>query len=202
MTYDPASSSDRAAWKKYSTLIEIISLSSSTNQLLAAFPDIRRLLAESSPIHGSWIVVLVTLGLGASNGPLQGVVWDFLLSLKDEELARLIEGPEGMRFITEVFLPYAIVAHHFNVQKTGEYRDIDRCEHGEQICDVVARMVSRGEGSVLEKVLAFLDKRADSMFPPARVYILQGLFKGTSGAARIESLGLGSIVGIAKMGRL
>jgi hypothetical protein len=202
MTYDASSKSHGAAWAKYSTLIEISSLSTSTHQLLAAFPDMRRLLGAFSPIHGSWIVVLMRLGLGASNGPLQRVVWNFLLSLEGEELGRLIEGPEGMSFVTEVFLPYAIAAQHFSVQKTGKYGDTERCEHGEQLCEVVSRLVQQGGEGALKELLAFLDIRADNIFPPARVYVLQGLLRGASSLTGIGRSGLETIVRIAKMGSL
>lgn len=97
--YDPSSVKDSAAWSKYSTMIEIISLSTSTNQFLATVPDLRRLLKPFSPIYGSWIVILMTLGLTSSCGPLQKAVWEFLLSLEGKELGKLLEDERGKNFI-------------------------------------------------------------------------------------------------------
>lgn len=201
LKYDPSSPKDSAAWTKYSTIIEIISLSTSTNQFLAAVPDIRRLLEPLSPIYGSWIVVLMALGLTSSCGPLQKAVGEFLLSLDGAELGKLLEGGEGKSFINNVFLPYSIVASHFSVQGGND----GQCEYGDKFSGFVKKVIIQSQDA--SGFLEFLDFRQDTIFAPARVYVLKGI---ADGAAEISGTGyncfgkkdLVTIVRISKVKRL
>lgn len=87
------------AWSKYSTLIEITSLSTSPNQLRDAMPDIKRLLDVSSPIPISWTVVLISLGFSSGSSGVQKAVWEMILDLDEQRLARLFGEVEGRRFL-------------------------------------------------------------------------------------------------------
>ena len=89
----------KAAWSKYSTLLEITSLSTSPNQLRDAMPDIKRLLDATSPIPASWVVVLVALGFQSGSSSVQRSMWDFIVGLEDRRLTRLFGDVEGRRFL-------------------------------------------------------------------------------------------------------
>lgn len=180
-------------------MIEIISLSTSTNQFLAAVPDILRLLKPSSSIYGRWVVVLVTLGLTSSCGPLQKAVWEFLLSLDGAELGKFLEEEGGKNFINDVFLPYSIAAHHFSVRRG----DDSRCEYGDKLAGFLRKVIVQSRNAM--GLLRFLDVRRDTIFAPARVYVLKGILDGATEVSAASDFGaeeLALIVRISKMKRL
>ncbi|KAL7270903.1 hypothetical protein RUND412_006375 [Rhizina undulata] len=196
LVYNPARRKQlESSWAKYSTIIEIISLSTSTNQLKAAVPEVKRFLNPRSEISPSWVVVLVKLGLQATSAPLQKVVWEMLLSLSAPEVERLVAEIEGMEFITDIFLPYAATAHHFVVRQNRP----DVCEHGKSLAEFLQKVVQIAPNA--SAVLSFLHKKADTIFSPARVYVLKGVLDGVLHRNVWGPNEVDEIVGVARMNR-
>lgn len=141
----------------------------------------------------------MTLGIKSSCGPLQKAVWGFLLSLNGAELGKLLEGERGKSFINNVFLPYSVTAHHFSVQRG----DDSRCEYGDKLVGFLKKIVIQSRNAV--DLLKFLDVRRDTIFAPARVYVLKGIVDGIVELSTLWGFGeeeLAMIVRISKMKRL
>jgi tRNA guanosine-2'-O-methyltransferase len=202
--FDPDKSAPiAAAWNKYTTLIEIVSLSTSPNQLRDAASDLKRLLDPASYIPASWIVALVTLGFQAGSGGVCRAFWDIVTSLEKKRLARLFEGPEGRKLLQDVLLPYAAHASNFVISRSTP----EKCAHGEQLAKWVGNVLSAGcleaKKATARAVLEWVDEKEDNLFAPARAWILQGVLKGVQGErAFTEARDLELLVKIAKMRRL
>lgn len=141
----------------------------------------------------------MTLGITSSCGPLQKAVWEFLLSLDKVELGRLLEGEKGKSFINDVFLPYSVIAHHFSVQRG----DDSRCEYGDKLVGFLKKIIIQSRSAA--DLLKFLDVRRDTIFAPARVYVLKGIVDGIVELSTPWGFGeeeLAMIVRISKMKRL
>lgn len=141
----------------------------------------------------------MTLGLTSSCGPLQKAVWEFLLSLDGVELGKLLEEVGWNCFINDVFLPYSITAHHFSVQRGNG----SRCEYGDKLAGFLKKIIFQSRNAT--GLLGFLDVRRDTIFAPARVYVLKGIVDGIAELSVVWGLGeeeLAMIVRISKMKRL
>ncbi|KAF8440700.1 hypothetical protein BGX38DRAFT_1272962 [Terfezia claveryi] len=164
------------AWKKYATLFEIIVFDTSANQLKDALPELHRLLTPSSQIHRSWVSVLLSLGLKNSSTSIQATVYELLLSLQWQQLEFFTEGED--MFLTEYFLPYAMTGSHFTI--SGEHNE--KCEHGENLAKFLAGILSNSPEQLaiklMDTVLSYIIDRPDTIFSPARIYILLGMVNG------------------------
>lgn len=141
----------------------------------------------------------MTLGLASSCGSLQKAVWEFLLSLNETELGRLLEEERGKSFINDIFLPYSITAHHFSVRREND----SRCKYGDKLAGFLKEIIIQTQDAA--GLLRFLDVRRDTIFAPARVYVLKGIVDGVaelSVAQGLEEEELAMIVRISKMKRL
>lgn len=141
----------------------------------------------------------MTLGLSSSCGPLQKAVWEFLLSLNEAQLGKLLVEDRGKGFINNVFLPYSITAHNFSVRRGND----SRCEYGDKLAGFLKKIVIKTQDAA--SLLRFLDIRRDTIFAPARVYVLKGIVDGAaelSAAYGFREEELAMIVRISKMRRL
>ena len=191
-----------AAWNKYVTLVEIVSLSTSPNQLRDATPDLKRLLEPSSHIPASWLVALAALGFQSGSGGVARAFWDIVTSLEERQLARLFAGPEGRALLQDTLLPYAASASNFNIVRSAP----EKCEHGSQLtkwlASVLIALDMRSWQAVARAILQWVDEKEDNLFAPARAYILKGLLDGVQGGSvfdRTEDLDV--LVKVAKMQR-
>lgn len=142
-------------------------------------------------------MVLMTLGLTSSCGPLQKAVWEFLLGLNGTELGKLLEKEKN--FINDVFLPYSVAAHHFSTQKGNE----SRCEYGNKLAGFLQKIIVQSREVM--GLLKFVDARQDTIFAPARVYVLKGIVDGAAAFSGVHGFGkeeMEIIVKISKMKRL
>lgn len=201
-TISPSTASKTiAAWTKYSTLVEITSLSTSQNQVLAALPDVKRLLEPSSPIPASWMIVLIALAFQSGSSGVQGTMWDFLLSLEPRLMKRIFAELEGRRFASDILVPYSSSASRYQVAiaNTGT------CEFGNRLAeffrDILKALGGDAAAVFAESVLQGLEERTDTLFPPARIYVLTGLVEGAEGMKWKTSGALRTLVGIARMRR-
>ena len=191
-----------AAWTKFTTLIEITSLSTSPNQLRDATPDLRRLLDPASHVPASWIVVLIALGFSSGSGGVSRAFWDFLTSLEKRRLARLFEGPEAQVLLQDVILPYAATAGNFVVLRPTP----DQCAHGTELKGWIAAILNSGDAALRRQcgraILAWVDAKEDNVFAPARAWILAGLLEGVGADTVFDAPeDLATIVRIGKMRR-
>ena len=193
------------AWGKFVTLVEIVSLSPSPNQLSAATSDLKRMLDTSSYVPASWVVALTALGFQAGNGRVSRAFWDILISLEKDRLGRLFEGPEGRKLLQELILPFASCASNFIVEISAP----EKCEHGTQLATWIRRILSAGDKQSMKAnaraILTWVDETQDTSFAPARAWILKGILEGVEAAEEpafddVECLN--TLVGIAKMQRL
>jgi len=192
-----------AAWSKFTTLIEITSLSTSPNQLRDATPDLKRLLDLSSYVSASWLVVLTSLGFQAGSGGVSRAFWDILVSLEKNRLGRFFEGPEGRKLLQDVILPFCAYASNFVVGRSTP----EKCEHGTQLATWVGRILCAGDKEMMKAtaraILTWVDETEDNLFAPARAWILKGLLEGVEGQAAFDEIDdLRLLVRIAKMQRL
>lgn len=143
-------------------------------------------------------MVVMTLGLTSSCGPLQKATWELLLSLEDAELRKLLENERGS-FVNDVFLPYSIAAHHFSVPRGND----SLCEYGDKLAEFLKKIIIQRQDAT--GLLRFLDLKQDAIFAPARVYVLKGIVDGVATLPSAHGLGrddLAAVVGISKMKRL
>lgn len=191
-----------AAWTKFTTLIEITSLSTSPNQLRDATPDLRRLLDPTSPVPASWIIVLIALGFSSGSGGVSRVFWDFLASLENRRIARLFEGPEGRALLQDVIIPFAATASSFVVLRPTP----DKCEHGTELAKWIGTILNAGDAEMRKQcgraIMAWIDAKEDNVFVPARAWILKGLLDGVQGQTVFDAPeDLATFVRIGKMRR-
>jgi len=199
-TFDPKQRKPiTASWNKYITLIEIVSLSTSPNQLRDATPDLKRLLDSSSHIPPSWIVVLVTLGFRSGSGGVSRGFWDIMTSLEPGRLGRLFGGPEGRKLLQDVLLPYAAHAANFVIGRSTP----EKCENGTQLAEWLGRVVGAVESKkdIARAILVWVNEREDNLFAPARAWILKGLLDGVEAQRILGTEELELLVRIAKMQR-
>jgi tRNA guanosine-2'-O-methyltransferase len=203
-TFDPHKRPQiTASWTKYSTLVEIVSLSSSPNQLRDAASDLKRLLDPTSHVPASWLVVLVSLGFQSGSGGVCRSFWEILLGLEEKQLVRLFGGPEGRRLLQETILPYSATASAFTVRQSTP----ERCEHGEQVSrwlgGVLAALETDSRRFLARAVLEWIDARMDNLFAPARAYILKGVLDGVRHYVAFDDItDVRMLVKIAKVSRL
>ncbi|KAA8914833.1 hypothetical protein FN846DRAFT_239220 [Sphaerosporella brunnea] len=201
--FDPKKSAPIiAAWDKYTTFVEIVSLSASPNQLRDATSDLKRLLDPTSYIPASWIAVLITLGFQSGSGGVARAFWNIVTSLEKKRLARLFEGPEGRKLLQDVLLPYAASASNFVIGRSTP----EKCAHGTHIAKWVGSVLSsedaEAQKATARAVLEWIDEKEDNSFAPARVWILQGVLIGVEGEKVFtETRDLALLVKIAKMRR-
>ncbi|KAF8425119.1 hypothetical protein EV426DRAFT_59708 [Tirmania nivea] len=164
------------AWKKYATLFEIIVFDTSANQLKDALPELCRLLAPSSQIHRSWISVLLALALKNSSTSIQITAYELMLSLKWQQLGFFTESED--MFLAKYFLPYALMGSHFSI--SGEHND--KCEHGENLSKFLAGILKDSPEhfaiKLTDTLLSYIINRPDTIFSPARIYVLLGMVNG------------------------
>lgn len=199
-TFDPRQRNlITASWSKYSTLIEIVSLSTSPNQLRDATPNLKRLLDPSSHIPASWMVVLVTLGFQSGSGGVSRGFWDIMLSLEPKRLGRLFGEPEGRKLLQDMLLPYAAYAANFVIGRSTP----EKCEHGTQLAEWLGRVVNAVESKkeISRAILVWIAEREDNLFAPARAWILKGLLEGVGAARVLGTEDLRLLVRIAAMQR-
>lgn len=193
------------AWDKFITLVEIVSLSASPNQLSAAASDLKRLLDPSSYVLVSWVVALTVLGFQAGNGRVSRAFWDILISLEKGRLGRLFEGPEGRKLLQGYILPFSSCASNFIVEISAP----EKCEHGSQLATWMRRMLGAGNKQSMKAnakaVLTWVDETQDTSFAPARAWILKGVLEAVEAMEEpafddVEDLDM--LVRVAKMQRL
>ncbi|TGZ85278.1 hypothetical protein EX30DRAFT_337660 [Ascodesmis nigricans] len=190
----------KTTWAKYTTLLEITSLSTSPNQLRDAMPDIKRLLDSSSDIPASWMVILVALGFQSGSSSVQRTMWEFITELEGRQLAKLFGEIEGRRFLRDILLPYSSTGNLFNVRISNP----SHCGHGLNLSNFLQRLLKSLDHSAKECAMVLLenlDTRADALFPPARIFILKGLCDGVKDIKFLEQNYLDRLVGIARMRR-
>jgi hypothetical protein len=192
-----------AAWTKYSTLVEITSLSTSPNQLRDAIPDFNRLLDSTSYIPASWLAALITLGFRSGSGGVSRIFWNILLPLEQGRLKRLFQVPEARELLEEILLPYAATASNFIIKPSHP----ETCEHGSQVTCWLANILCSSSPQTRKltarAILMWIDAKDQNIFAPARAWILKGVMEGLEGEVVFDSTNdINLLVRIAKMQRL
>ncbi|CAN3474472.1 tRNA (guanosine(18)-2'-O)-methyltransferase [Diutina catenulata] len=162
--------SSEAAWKKYMTYYEILAIDTSLHQAEAAQNDIRKLLDPDSLVGQSWGLCLLSTGFAASTDSVRRFSLALFMEISPQSMGNLANSPG---FIVDVFLPYALSAHHFNIRKID---GASRCLYGELLTNFIATMAQECP-KIARIILEYLSDKRES-FDPARVYCMMGVLRG------------------------
>ncbi|CAH2353886.1 tRNA (guanosine(18)-2'-O)-methyltransferase [[Candida] railenensis] len=166
-------------WSRYVTLFEILAIDTSLHQAEAGTKDIISLISPESLIHSSWGWCLLCTGFSASMDSVRKFALSLLLSIPASNLYLITT---GLQFLTNVFLPNAMLASHFHVRKIGCTNEYN-CEYGERLQNFVYNIVSSGDKiSDSDLVLAvnaiLITLNTAECFDPAKIYVSLGLLQG------------------------
>ncbi|ABN65502.2 predicted protein [Scheffersomyces stipitis CBS 6054] len=179
MSWDSTKSSlYLSEWARYCTLFEIMAIDTSLHQAEAGRRDITGLISPQSFIHPSWGFCLLSTGFKASMDSVRKFSLDLLLSIPDEHL-HLIK--YGLKFLEEVYLPYAMLAPHYAVRPED---GVNKCIFGEIMTKFIANLLVNltSEKEYQDVALSILNvlENLKETFDPSRIYIAHGLLLGLS----------------------
>lgn len=173
-------------WKRYISLIEIVSLDTSLNQTQDSLQDIHAVMKKDSLIPKSWALILLTAGLTSSMENIKKLILNFLLDISDDGLEMLTTSRANDRnettrianFLSSILLPTAILASNFYTISDSA----NGCPFGDKLSLFIQRLFSLQNEiadveSLANGILQFLYDYRYS-FDPARIYVLQGLYNG------------------------
>ncbi|KAK6455014.1 uncharacterized protein RJT20DRAFT_129682 [Scheffersomyces xylosifermentans] len=166
-------------WSRYITLFEIMAIDTSLHQAEAATKDIIGLISPNSVLHPSWGFCLLSTGFKATMDSVRKFSLGVLLSIPDEHLYLI---KHGLRFLEDVFLPYAMLASHFAVRPVD---GVNQCSYGERITSFIANMLinlktEKEYEDVVLSILKVMDNLKES-FDASRIYISRGIILGLEG---------------------
>lgn len=180
-----------AAWKRFTTLYEIVALDTALNQFEAASADILDLF-ENKLLNPSWVLVIFSTGLKASMESVRRHTVRLMLRIKDKSVFQT-----SLNELSTVFLPAAMYAPYFSVIEK-------KCPYGELVSQFVAELVlhiceMEPKSGPFEMILAILSclYQQRTSFEPAKIYIILGLY-GALRQAKARSIGGSHIELIAK----
>lgn len=92
------------AWKRYTTLYEIVGIDTALNQCEAALPDILELF-EKQDLHKSWGLIIISTGLKATMESVRKFTLKLMLTIKDRQVFI-----SNLKELREIFLPATMQA--------------------------------------------------------------------------------------------
>lgn len=148
------------------------------------------------------MIVLIALAFQSGSGGVQSTMWDFLLALEPRLMRRIFMEPEGMKFVNDILVPYCSSASKYQVAVSNT----EICEFGNKLAQFFKNILTaigeaKASAMFATSVLEGLEKRTDTLFPPARVYVLAGLVEGSEGLKLNERGVMKTLVGISRMRR-
>lgn len=165
------------SWQKFSTLYEIMGIDVSMNQAEAAKGDVIKILSPSSLIPVQFALTILSVGFQASTDRVRNLALELTFALPESSLGLF---KHDFSFLSDIFLPHAMVASHFKVvkQSDGSYK----CLYGEQLANYIEKCIvalpSDEDRSVLSsKILTTLAQNRFG-YGPVRAFITMGMYEG------------------------
>ncbi|CUS22089.1 LAQU0S04e07954g1_1 [Lachancea quebecensis] len=158
------------AWKKFTTLYEIVALDTALNQFEAASAEILDLFGNDL-LNPRWVLVIFSTGLKASMESVRRHTVRLLLRIKEKSVFQT-----SLNELSAVFLPAAMYAPYFSVIEK-------KCPYGELVTQFVTELVlhasknepGNGLSEMVYAILSCLYQQRTS-FEPAKIYIILGLY--------------------------
>ncbi|QPG74123.1 hypothetical protein FOA43_001445 [Brettanomyces nanus] len=165
------------SWKIFFTLYEILGIDTSMNQVEAASNDLVRILSPESNIPVSFALAILSVGFRAPTDRVKRFALELAYSLPEPSL-RLFK--YDFSFLTGMFLPFAMSASFFTVQKVNDVEF--ECAYGDRISAFVCKCVEsiddqKSQSELVCSVLKLLVS-SEASYQPARVYVAYGLLRG------------------------
>lgn len=180
-------------WKRYATLVNIVSIDTSIHQAGDSAADLIKLIGKESLIPKPWLRCLLSTGLKSSTDSIRTFVGNVALSLTAEDMEIFLDGYE---FLTQMLLPQLMLASHFTVQREGLDKDYE-CEYGNKLTGFIESVLKYHSNSTVnnmaQALMEYLYKERYS-FDPARLYIVRGIESGLRGRNVLSSSNLETLV--------
>lgn len=170
-------------WYRFFTLYEIMGIDISMNQAEAAKNDLIKIVSPSSGIPVSFALTILAVGFRAPTVRIKSFALDLALSLPESSMGIF---NVDHYFLTSTFLPFALMAGHFTVEKSfdGNYS----CPYGEQFSDFISKCITslQTEDNQVSFVNALLEVLGNykMAYGPVRIYLLSGILKGLKSMKR------------------
>ncbi|VEU21157.1 DEKNAAC102104 [Brettanomyces naardenensis] len=166
-------------WKRFSTLYEILGIDTAMNQVEAASTDLVKILSPESGIPVSFALTILSVGFKAPTERVKNFALKLAFSLPDSSLS-LFE--HDFSFLTSAFLPFAMMASHFAVEKTSMEGVEYQCLYGDELSSFISKcMISlnhdENRTSLIHLSLKLMADN-DNGYCPARIYLTNGLLQG------------------------
>lgn len=180
-------------WYRFFTLYEIMGIDISMNQAEAAKNDLIKIVSPGSGIPVSFALTILAVGFRAPTVRIKSFALELALSLPESSMGIF---NLDHYFLTSTFLPFALMAAHFTVQKSfdGKYS----CPYGERFSDFIGKCITSLQTE--DKQISFINALLEVLgeykmaYGPVRIYLLSGILKGLKSTRRdcltAESLNL------------
>lgn len=177
MLWDSSSASKYLdEWQRFVTLYEVMAIDTSLHQAQAGSGAIVDLISPGSRVHPSWGFCLLSTGFKATMDSVRKFALGLTLSLPAANMRLLKFGPQ---FLSQTFLPYAMLATHFVVRSDN---GAETCAYGARFSGFVSSMLKsfdceKDVEQVASIILQTLRAQKDA-FGPAKIYLAYGLLQG------------------------
>ena len=165
------------SWMRFCTLYEILGIDAAMNQIQAASNDLLRIFAADSAIPVPFSLTILSVGFKASMDKMKKFALNLTFNLPKESLSLF---KYDFKFISHVFLPFAMKSPNFSVEKTKEGKFT--CQFGNQvrqfICDCVDSLETVDDITNLVTEIFDVISNNRLTFGIARIYIIWGVLNG------------------------
>ncbi|ANB13042.1 Trm3p [Sugiyamaella lignohabitans] len=176
MKYSPSNEQFSAEWKRYISLVEIVSIDTSINQTQDSISDIVKILSRESNIPPVWAISLLSSAVTSTMEQIRKFVTGIILYMDVGDLAIF---KHDSTFIKDTLLPFAVLSSHFSTIEISEHNY--SCPHGDLLSKFVHNLLISLEDydatQMINSILDFLYGNRFT-FDPARLYVVKGIRDG------------------------
>ncbi|CUM62934.1 uncharacterized protein PRCAT00000494001 [Priceomyces carsonii] len=166
-------------WARYITLYEILRIDTSLHQAEAGYNDLMSFVSPNSLVHPSWGYYLLSTGFKATMDSVRKFSLNLLFNIPESSLCTF---KYALAPLESVFLPYAMIASHFDVR---EMDGVNECPFGTKLSNFISKVLksihdTKDAEDIVYYILKVLVEMKEA-FDPARIYICFGIVKGLKG---------------------